>query len=93
MSRVWLNGRKPLYMDSPAHDMNADKALYAVKNMTRDGLQLSAAGCLLLLHRLGFTPADMTVAIEDIIDGNKNDRKTIRLVSLAMIRAAMLPEK
>ena len=82
MSRVWLNGRKPPYMDSPAHDMNADKALYAVKNMTRDGLQLCAAGCLLLLQGLGFTPADMPAAIEDIIDGNKNDRKTIRLVSL-----------
>nr|DAU27595.1 MAG TPA: hypothetical protein [Caudoviricetes sp.] len=82
MSRVWLNGRKPPYMDSPAHDMNADKALYAVKNMTRDGLQLSAAGCLLFRQRLGFPPADMTAAIEDIIDGNKNDRKTIRLVSL-----------
>jgi len=69
-------------MDSPAHDMNADKALYAVKNMTRDGLQLSAAGCLLLLHRLRFTPTHLYAARADIIDGNKNDRKTIRLVSL-----------
>jgi len=64
-------------MDSPVHDMNADKALYAVKNMTRDGLQLGAAGCLLLLHQLGFTPADMTAAIEDIIHGNRQDGKTI----------------
>ena len=57
--------------------MNADKALYAVKNMTRDGLQLGVAGCLLLLHRLGFTPADMTAAIEDIIHRNRQDGKTI----------------
>ncbi len=65
MMQIWLNGRKPPYMESCEPDMNPDKARHAVRSMTYEGMQMAAAGYLLAMNAVGQTPAQMTAMLED----------------------------
>ncbi len=49
--QIWKNGRKPPFMDSKEIDLNADKAFYAVKNLSYVGLQAMALYGLLILSK------------------------------------------
>lgn len=56
--KLWKNGKKPPYMNSEEIDLNADKVLYAVKNLSYLGLQAVAVYGLLALGKFK-SPAEI----------------------------------
>ena len=58
-------------MDSPELDLNAEKVLYAVKNMTYAGLQCAAVYGLLALAKFK-SPAEICQDIENLGGENEN---------------------
>ena len=63
---IWLNGRKPPYMEgTESHALTADHIMHAVRSMSYEGVQLCAAGYLLLLDGMGKTPALITQELEE----------------------------
>jgi hypothetical protein len=66
MIHVWKNGRKPPYMDSgTVRDLNADKALYAARCLSYEGLQFAAAGFLLAMNSAGLSPKKICSILEE----------------------------
>lgn len=75
---VWLNARKPPYMDgTESHALTEDHILHAVKSMSYEGLQLCAIGYLLVMNRMGLSPADISAGLESTYrEGIKVCRKS-----------------
>lgn len=69
---LFKNGRKPPYMESEEIDMNADKALFAVKNMSYVGLQAFAAYGLLMLGKIK-SPAEICRDLETLEVKDENN--------------------
>ncbi len=76
ITALWKNGRKPPYMDSEEKDLNSEKVLHAVKNMSFCGLQCMAIYGLLMLAKFK-SPAEICRDIENMggIDGNLGRRE------------------
>ena len=67
MSAVWLNGRKPPYMESDERDsLTPDKIKHAVNSMTYEGLKLCAIGYLLCMQKMEQTPAQISGDLEAV---------------------------
>ena len=75
--QLWLNGRKPPYMDSiEAESLTLDHITHAVNSMTHGALQMCAAGYLLAMQKLGWTPREISAALESLEEiENENSRK------------------
>lgn len=64
---IFKNGMKPPFMDSEERDLNKEKVLYAVKNMSYVGLQNMACLGLLFMGKF-LSPAEICRYIEELED-------------------------
>lgn len=65
--QLWLNGRKPAYMDSvEKNSLTHDNVAQAVNSMTYQGLQVCAAGYLMAMQRCGWSPKEIAEAVEGL---------------------------
>lgn len=63
---VWLNNRKPPFMESEEKGvLTSEHIEYAVKQMSYTGLQLCAAGYLLAMTKLKLSPAEISKYLEE----------------------------
>lgn len=63
---VWLNGRKPEFMESMERDfLTGEYIRKAVASMSYQGLQLCAAGYLLAMTKLHIPPAEICRLMEE----------------------------
>lgn len=63
--KIWKNGKKPPFMDSEEMDLNREKIVVAVRNLTYAGLQCMAVYGLLLLAKYK-SPAEICWDIESL---------------------------
>lgn len=74
--QLWLNGRKPAYMDSvEKNSLTNDNVTQAVNSMTYQGLQMCAAGYLLAMQKVGWSPREISDAVESLEEINNETRK------------------
>ena len=69
---VFLNGKTPPFFESDVPDLNEKKIQYAVNNMHYVGLQMCAAGYLLIMTKMGHSPKEIKQMLEEAI----NDKST-----------------
>lgn len=74
--QLWLNGRKPPYMESgEPGSLTQDHIAHAVNSMTYQGLQMCAAGYLLAMQKVGWSPREISDAVESLEEIDNETRK------------------
>lgn len=65
---LWLDGMKPPVMDSEENKvLTHDDVTRAVNSMTYEGLQICAAGYLLMMQGCGWSPRQISESVEKIL--------------------------
>ncbi|MBQ7753810.1 MAG: hypothetical protein IJR80_09195 [Treponema sp.] len=64
---IWKPGKKPPYMESTEKDaLTGERIKNAVMCLNYQGLQLAAAGYMLMMTRLHITPAELCRLLEEV---------------------------
>ena len=72
MNSLFLNERRPPYMESTEHiTLTLEQIRHAVLSMSFSGRTVAAAAAILLLNRQGLSPAQ----ILDVLDGKEEVQK------------------
>ena len=64
MKTIFLNGKKPPYMEGDEYiKLSAGQISYAVSSLNYAGKEAAAVVAIMMLNRLGLTPAQITALL------------------------------